>query len=275
VDISKLEYGSAELDKYIVMAKMGEALSLAALKHTVGLPEAAELALADEVLPEPPADELAPLAEFLRIASAERPEWAQVRHGKQAAISLQSAEQLANAPIVFAAGQLRADYTAMRPNARNSYYNDDYNGASGGVAVGLQWDFDPWKAKASANAAGGIRTQVEGLEKFASSGIPLEVRKAYDDTVQAQRLLETAERSATAGRKWLTFAGSAYSAGTGEAKDLLEGLVAMLQGRRAYFEQLQALHTARAYLVYATGRTGLEDKAAPAAAAAPKVEGAK
>lgn len=272
VDLAKLEYGSAELDKFIIMAKMGEALSLAALKHTVGLPDAAELPLADEVLPEAPEGELPPLAEFLRVASAERPEWAQVRHGKQAAISLEAAERLANAPIVFAAGQVRADYTAMRPNARNSYYNDDYNGASGGVAVGLQWDFDPWKAKARGDSTRGLRTQVEGLEKFASSGIPLEVRKAYDDTVQAQRLLETAERSSTAGRKWLTFAGSAYSAGTGEAKDLLEGLVASLQGRRAYFEQLQALHTARAYLTYATGRTGLE---AAASAPATKVEPAK
>src|SRR3712207_8867568 len=61
----------SELDKYIVMAKMGEALSLAALKHTVGMPDAAELPLADEVLPEPPEGELPPLAEFLRTASAE------------------------------------------------------------------------------------------------------------------------------------------------------------------------------------------------------------
>ncbi|HET9452566.1 MAG TPA: TolC family protein, partial [Aggregicoccus sp.] len=270
VDLAKLEYGSAELDKFIIMAKMGEALSLAALKHTVGLPESAELVLADEVLPEPPEGELPALAELIRVASAERPEWAQVRHGKQAAISLESAERLANAPVVFAAAQARADYTAMRPNVKNPYYKDDYNGASAGAAVGLQWDFDPWKAEGSGDAARGLRTQVEGLEKFASSGIPLEVRKAYDDAVQAQRLLEVAERSSTAGRKWLTFAGSAYSAGTGEAKDLLEGLVASLQGRRAYFEQLQALHTARAYLTYATGRTGLE-----AGAPATKVEPAK
>ena len=273
VDLAKLEYGSAELDKFIIMAKMGEALSLAALKHTVGLPESAELVLADEMLPDAPTDELPALAELIRVASAERPEWAQVRHGKQAAISLEAAERLANAPIVFAAGQFRADYTAMRPDVKNSYYKDEYNGVSGGAAVGLQWDFDPLKARGSAEAARGIRTQVEGLEKFAASGIPLEVRKAYDDAVQAERLLEVAQRASTAGRKWLTFAGSAYAAGTGEAKDLLEGLVASLQGRRAYFEQLQALHTARAYLTYATGRTGVEATRPPQPAA--KVEPAK
>jgi outer membrane protein TolC len=258
VNLQQLQYGSAEVDKYTVMAKMGQALSLAALKHTVGLPQSAELVLADEGLPEAPQDELPPLAELLRIASEERPEWSQVRHGKQAAISLEAAERLANAPIVFAGGQVRADYTAMRPDVKNPYYFDEYNGFWGGVAVGLQLDLDPWRAGARGDSARGLGTQVEGLEKFASTGIPLEVRRAYDDAAQARALVEIGERSSTAGRKWMVFAGSAYLAGTGEAKDVLEGLAAYLQGRRAYLEQLQALHTARAYLVYATGRTGLE-----------------
>jgi outer membrane protein TolC len=258
VNLQQLQYGSAEVDKYTVMARMGEALSLAALKHTVGLPQSADLALADEGLPDPPQAELPPLAELLRIASEERPEWAQVRRGKQAAISLEAAERLANAPILFAAGQLTADYTAMRPDLKNPYYFDEFNRIWGGVAVGLQFDLDPWKARARGDGARGLGTQVEGLEKFASTGIPLEVRKAYDDAVQARALVETGERASTAGRKWMVFAASAYLTGTGEAKDVLEGLAAYLQGRRGYLEQLQALHTARAYLVYATGRTGLE-----------------
>ena len=45
----------------------------------------------------------------------------------------------------------------------------------------------------------------------------------------------------------------------GEAKDVLEGLAAYLQGRRSYYETLQNLHTALAYITYATGRTGVED----------------
>lgn len=258
VDLQQLQYGSAEVDKYTLMAKVGEALSLAALKHTVGLPEAAELVLAEDALPEAPPNDLPPLAELLRIASEERPEWAQLRRGKQAAISLEAAERLANAPIVFAAGQLKADYTAMQPNVRNPYFRDDFNDVFGGVAVGLQLDFDPWKARARGDSARALGTQVEGLEKFASTGIPLEVRKAFEDAVQARALVEIGQRSSTAGRKWMVFAGAAYLAGTGEAKAVLEGLAAYLQGRRAHLEQLQALHTARAYLVYAIGRTGLE-----------------
>ena len=263
VNLQQLQYGSAEVDRYTLMARIGEALSLAALKHTVGLPESAELVLAEDELPEAHGDALPPLAELLRIASEERPEWAQVRRGKQAAISLEAAERLANAPILFAAGQVKADYTPMRPNLRNPYYFDEYNSVTGGVAVGLQLDLDPWKARARGDSARGLVTQVEGLEKFASTGIPLEVRKAYDDAVQARALVEIGERSSIAGRKWMVFAGAAYLAGTGDAKDVLEGIAAYLQGRRAYLEQLQALHTARAYLVYAIGRTGLETNGGP------------
>jgi outer membrane protein TolC len=144
---------------------------------------------------------------------------------------------------------------------KNPYFSDEYNRLFGGVAVGLQLDLDPWKARARGDSARGLGTQVEGLEKFASTGIPLEVRKAHGDALQAAALLEIAERSSIAGRKWMVFAASAYLAGTGEAKDVLEGMAAYLQGRRAQLEQLQALHTARAYLVYAIGRTGLETRA--------------
>ena len=58
--------------------------------------------------------------------------------------------------------------------------------------------------------------------------------------------------------KWLVFAGTAYVAGTGEAKDLLEGLVVYLTARQSYFESLQASHFARAQLLYVTGETGVD-----------------
>ena len=61
-----------------------------------------------------------------------------------------------------------------------------------------------------------------------------------------------------AGRKWMVFAGTAYVAGTGEAKDLLEGLVVYLTARQSYFESLQASHFARAQLLYVTGETGVD-----------------
>jgi len=70
--------------------------------------------------------------------------------------------------------------------------------------------------------------------------------------------MKLSKEGSNAGKKWLVFAGTAYVAGTGEAKDLLEGLVVYLQTRQAYFENLQQAHFGRANLLYVTGETGVE-----------------
>jgi hypothetical protein len=102
--------------------------------------------------------------------------------------------------------------------------------------------------------------QVEALERFAATGIPMELRKAHGDAVQAARILEVANKGSLAARKWMVFAGTAYTSGTGEAKDVLEGLAAYTQGRKSYYETLQGLHAALAYITYATGRSGVEER---------------
>ena len=254
VDLSQLEYGSAELEKQRVRARIGAELSLAALKHTMGLPQEARVELADERLPRPPKAPLPPLAELLQSAASERPEWAQIEHGTQAAISLEQAERLANAPVLFAAGQLNADWTAMRPDAKNPYAWDPYNRLNAGIAVGLQFSLDPAKASAKGDQAEALGEQVDALAAFASTGIPLEVRKARDDAEQAEQLYEISQAGSKSARKWMVFAAAAWGAGTGDASDVLEGLSAWLQSKNGEFESLRDLHTARAALLYATGR---------------------
>lgn len=254
VDLARLEYGSAELDRYRIQARIGADLSLAALKHTMGLPQEAAIELADERLPPPPEAPLPSLAEMLQLAAAERPEWAQIAHGREAALSLEDAERLANAPVVFAAGQLHAAWTPMRPDAANPYAWDPYNRVNAGVAVGLRFDLDPAKASAKAEQARAMARQVDALAAFAATGIPLEVRRAHDDARQAEAIHEVARQGARSARSWLMFAGAAWGAGTGEADELLEGLAAYLQARRTEYESLRDVHTARATLLYATGR---------------------
>ncbi len=253
VDVQKLTFGSAELDRYRIQARVGEELALAALKHTMALPPDAALALRDEELPPPPSGPLPALADALRVAARRRPEWAQLAHGREAALSLAEAERLANAPVVFAAGRLGADWTPMRPDARSPYLLDEYNDLSGGVAIGLRFELDPARAAARADAAGALREQVDALGVFAATGIPLEVRKARDELAQAAEVLAAAERGAVAARKWLLFAGAAFTSGTGEADDVLEGLAAHLSAKRTQLESLRDLHLARSALWLSAG----------------------
>lgn len=252
-DLAKLEYGKAELTRLRRVASDGAALALKALEHTMGRPAVGALVLVDERLP-PSVEAPPPLAEALQIAAERRPEWDQLHHGEQAALSLESAEILANAPVVFAAGQLEWDWAPTRDGSDNPYHYDEYNELFGGVAVGLLWNFDPAMASAKAEGARALQDEVAALRRFAQTGIPLQVRQAHEAVLRNVDAVKLTKQGEKAAKKWMTFAGAAYRTGTGEARDVLEGLVAFLSARRTRYETLRDYHIAQAELLYTTGR---------------------
>ncbi|MGC4114983.1 MAG: TolC family protein [Myxococcales bacterium] len=141
----------------------------------------------------------------------------------------------------------------MRTDQNNTFAYDPYNDLTGGVALALKWDLDPMKTDARGNAARALVEQVDGLAKFAKTGIPTDVRRCRDDYDQARKFLALSEAGATATRKWMLFAAAAYASGTGETKDLLEGLGAFVQAKKAFYDSLLAVHMSRATLAVATG----------------------
>ena len=255
VDLSKLSYGQTEASRYMMVAADGAALSLAALRHLMGLHGDAPLALADTSLPGLPSDN-APksLATYIREAAQGRPEWAQLEHGRSAALALEEAERLAMMPTLFVAGQFHYAYTSNHEPDGNPWHIDNFNSLAGGIALGLKIDLDPAQALAKAEVAKAYRFQVEALQRFAATGIPLQVRRAYDDRERARKIYKLSTQGVLATRNWMTFASTAYGSGTGEARDLLEGLVAYVQAKRSHYENLQAYYMAEADLAFAVGR---------------------
>ena len=73
VDLQKLKYGGTVLAKGMLQAQIGEKLALAALKHTMGMPQDAEIELVDETMPPLPEAPLPPLAHFIAKAAEHRP----------------------------------------------------------------------------------------------------------------------------------------------------------------------------------------------------------
>lgn len=259
VDLNKLRYGSAELTKAQVQAAIGEKLALAALKHTMGLAQDAAIEPVDTTLPPMPSDQLQPLQAYIVRAADHRPETKQLFHGEKAARAFELSERLSSNPTAFVAAQLDVNWTPMWPTQDNPWAFNRFNNTTPGLAVGLQFDIDVAKSLARSHGAKGLIEQIDGLKKFAGTGIPMEVRKAYDDAVQAETLAKISDDQAAAGKKWLVFAGAGYAAGTGEAKDVLEGLVAYMTAKKGFYDALKAVHEARATLLYATGTTGVDD----------------
>lgn len=252
VDLSRLRYGQSEVRRFTRIARDGAALALDALKHTMRLPRDAQIRLAWDRLPVP--SPIPGLAPSLERAAKHRPEWIMLREGEKAALSLAEAERLANAPAVFIAGTFNVDWAPTRDDSDNPYHRDPYNLITGGAAVGLQWDFQPLRARARSDRARAQGAEVTALRAFAETGIPLEVFRAHQAVTQQADLAQEARAGVKATRKWLTFAGAAYQSGTGDARDILEGLIALLSAKRTYYEHLRGYHDARADLARATGR---------------------
>lgn len=264
VDLAKLKFGETVLARGMVQANIGQALALAALKHTMGMAQNVQIELVEEALPPLPEEPLPPLEEFIAKAATDRPEVKQLKFGEIAAKAFARSEELSSNPTAFIAGQLDLNYTPTWHVPSDPFAWNRFNNVTPGIAIGLQFDVDPRRTWARHEGAQGLVEQVEGLKKFASTGIPMEVRQAWDNASQADQMTKLASDGSAAGRKWLVFAGSAYAAGTGEASDILEGLVVYLQSRQAYFENLQLSHFGRANLLYVTGRTGIEEQTEPA-----------
>lgn len=253
VDLAKLTYGAAEVKRYILVAEYGSNLALAALKHTMGWPEGAELEQADTLLTPAPESVEMSLPQLLEQAAGGRPEWIQLRQGSRAAQKLAQAESLANWPVLFAAGVFSGAYTPNHDADENPWHLDIYNRYAGGVAMGLKFDLDPALARAKVHGAQAKGKQIEALRRFAETGIPLQVKRAHGDVQRHHKALKFADSGVVATRKWMTFGASAYASGIGEAREVLEGLAAYLQAKRTYYETLQAYWLAQAELTYALG----------------------
>ena len=254
VDLMKLKYADAEIKKYILVAEEGIELSLSALKHTMGLENDYQLALDLNKMPKPAkklkVDEQNKLVE---LAIQNRPEWAQIRHGLKAINSLRQSQRKANSPVIFIGGMLETNWTPSRDDASNPYHYDPYNDIFGGVAVGFKLDLD-WKLNKSKLASiNATQREINGLKQKAETGIPLQVRKSRSELVRFHQQVNLSNKARKAANKWVVFSGAAYAAGTGEVKDVLEGVVASLSAKRDYYENMLKFYIARAELDYALG----------------------
>jgi multidrug efflux system outer membrane protein len=254
VDLAKLEFGVMELKRYERIAQDLSDLALSALKHTMGWADTAELVLAEEEPSVPKEEEVkTSFASWVAASAEHRPEWAQIAHGIKAASYFETSEKKAPWPVVFVAGMLNVGWSPVREDSPNPYHFDPYNEVIGGIALGMRFDTDIALAKAKGQSAHAWVKEVEALKRFAGTGIPLQVKKAHNEVERYAALYEYTHQSVLATRRWMTFAAAAYTSGTGEARDVLEGLVAYLTAKRTYTENLYNYHVAQAELLFASG----------------------
>ncbi len=253
VDLAKIQYFVSEIQKYLMLAQTGQNLALSALKHVMGFRLNDSVFVKDEYLSSPENVSLDSLENYILLSSKNRPEWEQLAHGEQAALSLKEAEHLANYPIFFFAGYANLNYTHIRTDTPNPYHFNPYNLRTGGIGLGLVFDLDPTLTKAKEASAQGIVNRVQALKAFASTGIPVQVKKSYEESKQYYQFITYTQNGMNAAKKWMLFSAADYMAGVGEAKDLLEGVGAFVKARKDYYENLKDYYSSYAELLHATG----------------------
>ena len=254
VDLMKLKYADAEIKKYILIAEEAIELSLSALKHTMGLKNSDSLILVEKRMPKPPKKlTLESESALAELAIQKRPEWAQIRHGLNAISSLRQSQRKENKPVIFVAGTIESNWSPTREDTTNPYQYDPYNDLFGGIAVGFKLDLD-WKLnKAKLASTNATQREINALKQLAETGIPLQIKKSRSEVVRFHRQVKLSKKARNAANKWVVFSGAAYAAGTGDVKDVLEGIVASLSAKRDYYENMLNYYIAKSELDYATG----------------------
>lgn len=257
-DLEMLKVYLAEAEKNAHLAAKSETMARLALMQKMGMAEDPAFDIADRQLkPEPGG--LEPVEEYVKKAFAGRPEWRMVRDGIKARQLLVSAEKADRYPLIFLAGEVQYDQSSVRDDQKNPWLNDPYNGLTGGVAVGAKFDFAPRTLSAKAAALQAEADKLREKERFARTGIELQVKNAWQNASEAKDNIDSAKRGLDAAQRWVMAAGLVYGIGTGEAKDALEGLAAKAKAEKDYYQAIYDYNMARADLAKACGLDGLDN----------------
>jgi outer membrane protein TolC len=251
-DLYKLDAFGGEVAKLQAEAVKGENLALAALKARIGLPPESSLELGDARLLRV-GEQIGELNAYLERAKLRRPEFRQVSEGLKARQELVAAARAANYPDIFLGATLSAAYASDRDRVNNPWVPDEFNHFWGGVALGLKWklDFGITSAKVSQEQAQYDR--LVSTKYYAEENIPLQIRKYYDEGVEAASSLEATRGGYENSKKWAVTALANFDFGVGPAKEIFDSLQQYAKMRWAYFQSIYNYNLALANLSCAVG----------------------
>lgn len=236
-DLEMLNVYMAEAQKNQREAAKGITLARLALMQKMGMEESPDFDIAAVKLA-PQEGELLPLAHYVSAAFENRPEWGMLKNGLEARRQLLSAEKADRYPLIFLAGEAAYNNSPVRDDQRNPWLYDPYNGTSGGIVVGAKFDFAPSALSARLASKQADLDKLKEKEKFARSGIALQVRNAWETATAARADIDSSKAGLDAAQRWVMAAGLVYALGTAGAEDALKGLAAKAKTEKDYYQAI-------------------------------------
>lgn len=251
-DLYKLEAFSSTVETSLTQAEKSVRLSLEALKFAMGLRAEEQIELADaHILPDVKLVEKLP---FYQEQSFQlRPEFRQIHEGLKALQALVSVEKSKYFPKFFVGALADLADATNRDSIDNPFVIDPLKHEIYGVAVGFRWTFDFGITAGRISEARAEVQKVQHKKTFAQQGVPLEVRKAYEELQEAGKNMKSTESSYRFARKWLVASVANFDLGIGDAEEIFRALEQYAKTRAENYKQTFTYNMGLANLERASG----------------------
>jgi len=258
VDLYKLKAFRGEALRNRYEAQKGFDLATAALRTFAGLDPGQPLELDAKGLDAAPR-QAEPEEQAIGTALDLRPEMSQVRAGLKATEALVRAEESNLYPQFFLGVNGYYAQAGNRTRQQNPFAYDPLNDRFVAVVLGLKYNFDFGITRGKIRAAQAEHLRVQETKQFAEQGIPLQVRKAHRELVEAKESIRATEEGWRNARKWLVAAKANFDLGVGDARDLGQAVEAYAKLRAENFKTMYNYNISLANIEHATGRDVKEE----------------
>lgn len=252
-DLTRLKLFGIEIEKYQIEWKINKESSAKALGHFLGTKESIAVVDADF----PIIDDAPVLEKMIQIGFQKRPDYKALTAGLIAREHQLELEKGSSMPVVFLGTHLEGTYSNMSERQSSVYAYDPFNTVFAGVALGVRWKMD-WSERLG--KIGKAKSELEEMiskRKEAETGIPLKISLAYWDLIKQKKYWELSEKKYRESAGWAMSELSAYAAGVGDTKDLLEAYGAFLLSRKDIIEAEYKYCTTWAKLSFEVGEASM------------------
>jgi len=260
-----LRVGQAQTAKELPGIQRGSETALAALGRMMGEEPDAPVDLAARRLTAEPV-KLQALDAYADRLFASNPSWKQIDAGVAAKADEVRTLEADFFPTLFLTGSFVYSYAPRRDRQLNPFAYDYFNVLQGpGALLGIRWPLNFHITAAKANTARAELDHLAAQRRQAQTGLPLELKTAYDKVVDTRAALDQLEDGRKAGRAILTLAVTNFDVGIGEPREIIEGLGTYSRVSGDYFEAVRDYDLALASLSRVIGEevTDLKIPSAP------------
>ena len=238
IDLLKLQAGRARFAGGVLEVDAAATLARSALARAVGVDPSADFDVTDRKLL-PVEATIGPLDSYLADAPARRPEMRQLASGVAALTAKVEMERAGYYPNLVLTTGVRWAHAPNRDQQDNPFAWDEFNFVFPVGFLGVHWDLNFWRTEAKIDQARADLDRLTARRREASTGMQLEIERAYGEVTQQRDTIRVGEDGRKAGRALMVLTVSNFDLGIGEAEELFKALGTYTEASSNY---LRAVH---------------------------------